>query len=103
MSKKTYRPYVKTVNSFIIAVSILLSLGALLFNDFGLLKLINLKNKHAQLAVSLEQLLQQQTNLKEEIEKVQTDKEYVEKIAREKFMFVRPGEKVYRIQEIKEY
>tara|TARA_Y100001934_G_C12015055_1_gene614107 strand:- start:163 stop:474 length:312 start_codon:yes stop_codon:yes gene_type:complete len=103
MSKKTYRPHVKTVNSFIIVVSILLSLGALLFNDFGLLKLINLKNKHAQLAVSLEQLLQQQTNLKEEIEKVQTDKEYVEKIAREKFMFVRPGEKVYRIQEIKEY
>ena len=41
--------------------------------------------------------------LKTEITQLQTDNAYIEKIAREKFMMVLPGEKVYRVQEIKEY
>ena len=34
---------------------------------------------------------------------VQTNNEYIEKIARERFMMVLPGEKVYRVEEIKKY
>ena len=36
-----------------------------------------------------------------EINKLQTDSLYIEKIAREKFMMVRPGEKVFRVRESK--
>ena len=103
MSQKTYKKHTKTINSTIIACFILLSLAALLFNDFGLLRLVDLKNKHAKLSASLDQILVQQNNLKLEIDRMQTDKEYVKKIAREKFLFVQPGEKVYRVQKIKEY
>ena len=74
-----------------------------LFNDFGLLKLIRLQKKHSALEKSLTTLLLQQEKLREQISKLQTDNEYIEKIAREKFMMVLPGEKVYRVQEIKNY
>ena len=103
MSKKTYKKHTKTINSAIVVCLIFLSFAALLFNDFGLLKLIDLKNKHAQLNTSLDKLLIQQNNLKVEIDRIQNDREYVEKIAREKFLFVHPGEKVYRVKQIKEY
>ena len=73
----------------------------LVFNDFGLLKLIKLQRQHQQLEDSLTALLLQQENLRLDITKLQTDKEYIEKIAREKFMMVLPGEKVYRVKEIK--
>jgi len=103
MSQKTYKKHTKKINSTIVVCFILLSLGALLFNDFGLLRLVNLKNKHAKLSASLNQTLIQQNNLKAEINRMQTDREYVKKIAREKFLFVQPGEKVYRVQQIKDY
>ena len=103
MSQKTYKKHTKKINVTIVACLIFLSLAALLFNDFGLLRLVDLKNKHAKLSTSLDQILVQQNNLKSEIDRMQTDIEYVKKIAREKFLFVQPGEKVYRVQQIKEY
>ena len=47
-------------------------------------------------------LLKQQINLQEEIVKLNIDQEYIEKIAREKFMMVKPGEKVFRVIESKQ-
>ena len=80
-----------------------MSVIMLIFNDFGLLKLIKLQRQHHQLEGSLTTLLLQQENLRLDIARLQTDKEYIEKIAREKFMMVLPGEKVYRVQEIKKH
>ena len=50
----------------------------------------------------LQQLLMQQNNLRSEINKLQTDQNYIEQIAREKFMMVKPGERIYRVNEDKE-
>ena len=61
------------------------------------------RHQHQELENSLTTLLLQQEKLRLEITKLQTDKEYIEKIAREKFMMVLPGEKVYRVEEIKQY
>ena len=47
-------------------------------------------------------LLTQQINLQEEIVKLNIDQDYIEKIAREKFMMVKPGEKVFRVIESKQ-
>ena len=49
----------------------------------------------------LQSLSLQQEALITEINKLQTDSLYIEKIAREKFMMVRPGEKVFRVRESK--
>ena len=93
----------KTANFYFITLFVIVSVTMLVVNDFGLLKLIKLKDRYQTLENSLTTLLLQQKKLKEEIIQLQTDKQYIEKIAREKFMMVLPGEKVYRVQEIKKY
>ena len=70
----------------------------LLFNDFGLLQLFQLQQKKNELTNESEQLLNQQITLRDEIDRLQTDDEYIEKLAREKFMMVIPGEKIYRVK-----
>ena len=74
----------------------------LVLNDFGLITYFKLKNKHKTLDEELQRLLVQQNDLRLEINKIQTDQDYIEKIAREKFMMVKPGERVYRVKEEKE-
>jgi len=74
----------------------------LVLNDFGLITYFKLKNKHKTLDEELQRLLVQQNDLRLEINKLQTDQDYIEKIAREKFMMVKPGERVYRVKEEKE-
>ena len=88
---------------YIIIITIIVSVVTLIFNDFGFLKLVKLQRQHQALDSSLRELLLQQEKLKLEINQLQTNNAYIEKIAREKFMMVLPGEKVYRVQEIKNY
>jgi len=93
----------KKSSLYIVFTGVIVSLAILLFNDFGLLQLIKLQRQHQKLEHSLNALLSQQNKLKSEINQLQTNNEYIEKIAREKFMMVLPGEKVYRVKEIKKY
>ena len=69
----------------------------LLFNETGFVKWIKLKNKKQETSNVNTQLLTQQANLSNEINKLENDEEYLEKIARERFMFVKKGEKVFRV------
>ena len=87
------RKYIYIFISFII-----FSTGILLFNDFGLIQLFQLQNKKNQLTHQLEVLLNQQTTLREDINKLQTDEEYIKKIAREEFYMAAPGEIIYRVK-----
>jgi len=100
MRKKTIKAKSYTTHYTIIACTIL-GLGIITFNDFGLLKLIELYKKERQLYAEVNDLLLQQDKLQAEIQKLQTDEEYIQKIARKKFMMVLPGEKVYRVQDEK--
>ncbi len=93
----------KTSKFYIAFTSIIIGVLILLFNDFGLLKLFKLQYQHRELEGSLTTLLLNQEKLKLEINQLQTNNEYIEKIARERFMMVVPGEKVYRVEEIKKY
>ena len=79
----------------------LLAFFSLLLSDFGLIKLFQLQKKHSELKNELNNLLLQQVELNEDIQKLQTDENYIQKIAREKYMMVEPGERVYRVQEEK--
>ena len=86
---------------YTIIVFTIIGLGIITFNDFGLLKLIQLYQKERELYSEVNDLLIQQDKLQAEIHKLQTDEAYIQKIAREKFMMVLPGEKVYRVQDEK--
>jgi len=74
----------------------------LIFNEFGFKKWIKLNQTKNNLQSEIQQLLTQQINLQEEIVKLNVDQDYIEKIAREKFMMVKPGEKVFRVIESKQ-
>ena len=74
----------------------------LTFNEFGLKKWIELNKTKNHLSAEIQTLLTQQIKLQEEIVKLNMDQDYIEKIAREKFMMVKPGEKVFRVIESKQ-
>ena len=71
-------------------------------NDFGLLKLIQLKKNKYNLQHDIYILTEQQKKLNNDINEIQTNPEFVEKIAREKFMMAKPGEKIFRVIEYKQ-
>ena len=71
-------------------------------NDFGFIKLIRLKKNKYDLQHDIYILTEQQKKINKEINEIQTNPEYVEKIAREKFMMAKPGEKIFRVIEYKQ-
>ena len=89
-------------NYFILIGLFTLSTLILITNDFGLLKYFKLSQKHAKLTSELNDLLKQQSALRNELQQLETDEDYIRKIAREKFMMVLPGEKVYRVKNEKQ-
>ena len=85
-------------NLYIALSFVIFSAIILLFNDFGLIQLFQLQQKKIELTNESEKLLNQQITLRDKIDRLQTDDEYIEKLAREKFMMVIPGEKIYRVK-----
>ena len=71
-------------------------------NDFGLKRLIELKREQAGLEREIYQLTKQQINLNNDISNLKTNIEYIEQIAREKFMMAKPGEKVFKVVQYKQ-
>ena len=69
----------------------------LLVNEFGLIKLFDLKKQKENLEQEIAFLNQQESNLRNTIYQLQHDQEHIEKIARERYMMALPGGKVYRI------
>ena len=70
----------------------------LCFSGNGLLDYLKLKRRMVVMDVSLKGLQDENIALKGEIERLRTDDRYLEEVARQKFGFIREGEKVYRIE-----
>jgi cell division protein FtsB len=87
---------------YVLATFIMLGLSSLIFVDLGVMRLIELKKMKRSLNSDIQILLSQQIGLNDEIHKLTYDTLYIEKIAREKFLMVRPGEKVFRVMESKQ-
>ena len=101
MLKKRQKKKNKLKTYFLITI-FLTGVTFLFTVDFGIIKLINLKQERSNLQLEIEQLLTQQTTIREEIKKLKYDTSYVEKIARERFLMVKPGEKVFKVIESKQ-
>ena len=72
-------------------------LGLFIFDNLGLLKWYSLRKERIRIQYEIDELIQQEAHLTEEIFKIKSDDTYLEKIAREKFQMVKPGEKVFRV------
>ena len=69
----------------------------LIFSDRGLINLWSLKKEKQQIQNEINDLRNQIAMLEKEEEKLKFDEKYIEKIAREKFKMVKPGERVFKI------
>lgn len=69
-----------------------------LFSSRGIFARVNLELEKRQLTESIQIYRQQQDSLKRTIKKLETDTVLIEKIARERYGMVRPGEKVFIVE-----
>lgn len=76
-------------------------LGIILFiflsGNRSLIQLYILHQKRNHLVKQQEELIEQNRQLRDEIDKLQKDDEYIEKLAREKYNMKKEGEEVYII------
>ena len=79
------------------AIICIFGFGLFIFDDLGLLKWHSLRKERIRIQYEIDELIQQEAHLTEEISKIKSDDTYLEKIAREKFQMVKPGEKVFRV------
>ena len=68
-----------------------------IFGDHGLLKLYKIKNEREIIQKKISQLREEKEYLKNEKSKIENDLDYIEKIAREKYKMVKPGEKIFKV------
>ena len=69
----------------------------IMFSDRGLINLWSLKKEKLEIQNEINSLRHQISMLEKEEEKLKFDEKYLEKIAREKFKMVKPGERVFKI------
>ena len=83
-----------------IAVTLnLVLLGRLCFSDQGIVGYIDLKAENEELRVELENINEKNLALSREIELLNSDEKYLEKIIRSKLNFVKNNEILYLFQE----
>lgn len=69
-----------------------------LFTDGGLISYLKVKRGIKVANTSISALDKENVLLKNEIEKLQKDDEYLEEVVRKKYGFLREGERLYRIE-----
>ena len=74
-------------------------ISLILFSDRGLINLWSLKKEKLEIQNEINDLRNQIALLEKEEEKLKFDDKYIEKIAREKFKMVKPGERVFKVSE----
>lgn len=72
-----------------------------IFGDHGLYQLVRLKSERADIQERITELRTLRQELEAEKTRLETDPDYIEKLAREKYRMAKPGEKVFKVIEKK--
>ena len=67
------------------------------FDDIGIFKWMQLRKQRNNLQAEINRLILKEKNLIDELYQIESDDDYIKKIARERFHMVRPGEKIFRV------
>ena len=81
---------------FLICMSLII---IFIFGDHGLIKLYKIKSQRKKVQSHITQLGEEREKRKEEKNKIENDLDYIEKVAREKYKMVKPGEKIFKVVE----
>jgi cell division protein FtsB len=96
---KKSSPFDSKAKLKLLLIILLLCLALLLLNKNGLISLFKEKQIHQHLIEEKTELEEKKLSLEEEKEKLLNDRQYIEKIAREQYNMVLPGETVYKVIE----
>jgi len=88
----------KKLSYVIVFVVIILILLVLTFSDRGFYDNYVYRKKLNELQITIDSLKRVNDSLAVEIELLRTSNDKIEKVAREKYGMIKPGEKVYRIR-----
>jgi cell division protein FtsB len=81
----------------ILILVILMILGSLtVFGEKGILQLLRLQKEFARIQAKNTELEEENQKLREEVKRLQTDKRYIEEIARKELGMVKEGEIIYQ-------
>ena len=97
---KIRQQVVATQKQFIRGVILLLGITLLIifvFGDHGLLQLYKMKRERATVQAHIVQLRKEREKVTAEKNRLENDLQYIEKLARERYRMVKPGEKVYKV------
>ena len=84
----------------IITVILFLAVCAfLVFNENGLLKYLKIRKELAQMEIQIRNAAEKLSSLEKEIDSLQTSKEKIEQVAREKFHMMKKNEKAFIVEE----
>ncbi|MEC7848506.1 MAG: septum formation initiator family protein [Candidatus Neomarinimicrobiota bacterium] len=79
---------------FLLCVTLLI---IFIFGDHGLLQLYKLERERAKVQAQIAQLRKERERVMVEKNQLENDIQYLEKLARERYRMVKPGEKVYKV------
>ena len=100
--KSKPKSLVATQKQFLRGVVLLICISLIIvfiFGDHGLLKLYTIKKKRKETQESISKLREEKEKTMGEKNKLENDLDYIEKIAREKYKMVKPGEKIFKVIE----
>ena len=86
-----------SLTNLLMVIIVVGCISLLLFSDRGLINLWSLKKEKLKIQNEINYLRNQIAMLEKEEEKLKFDEKYIEKIAREKFKMVKPGERVFKV------
>lgn len=89
----------KLVQRLIILAFFIIALAFLVFNENGILKYVKLRNEINKLDNEIKKTELRLQNLREEIDSLNTKKEKIEKVARERYNMMLPNENALRVEE----
>ena len=98
--RKVQQQVAATQKQFIRGIILLLCITLLIifiFGDHGLLQLYKLKRDRGKTQAQIAQLRKERERVMVEKNRLENDIQYLEKLARERYRMVKPGEKVYKV------
>ena len=100
--KSKPKSIVATQKQFLQGIVLLICISLIIvfiFGDHGLLKLYTIKKKRKETQESIAKLREEKEKIIDEKSKMENNLDYIEKIAREKYKMVKPGEKLFKVIE----
>jgi len=88
-----------SLTNILVVIIVVGCISLLLFSDRGLINLWSLKKEKLEIQNEINDLRNQISMLEKEEERLKFDEKYIEKIAREKFKIVKPGERVFKVND----